>query len=159
MRRASARSGITLTEVMIAILVMVLGIVPVLTLFSSEDRETAFIGQKLVVQNYLRELADRAQSECIAQHFTRGAYEDGPRKAELPGMGDGMSLTERIQFFPSEKVPGLYLLRVEAHWTDPTGQLPGVREQVLTRLVCDPVFGTRHTAWPPGASPATVVTP
>lgn len=153
------RRGITLTEVMIAVLVMVLGILPVLTLFSSEDREAAFIGQKLVVQNYLRELADLTQSHCIAQHFTRGAFEEGPRPYVLPGAGDGIPITERVQVFPSEKVPGLYSLRVEARWTDPTGQLPGVREQVLTRFVCDPDFGTRHTAWPPAASPATVVNP
>lgn len=155
----TARSGITLTEVMIAMLVMVLGILPVLTLFSSEDRESSFIGQKLVVQNYLRELADLAQSNCITQHFARGAFEEGPREVKLPAVGDNGKLTERIQFFYVDRVPGLYVLRVEAHWQDPTGQLPGVREQVLTRLICDPDFGTRHTAWPPGASPATVATP
>lgn len=153
------RRGITLTEVLIAILVMVLGILPVLTLFSSEDRESAFIGQKLIVQNYLRELADLTQSNCITQHFQRGAFEEGPRVVTVAAVGDGLKLTERIQFFPTEKKPGLYVLRVEAHWTDNTSTVQSVREQVLTRLVCDPDYGTRHTAWPPGVSPATVVTP
>jgi hypothetical protein len=150
------RHGITLTEVMIAMLVMVLGIMPLLTLFSQEDRESSFIGQKLIVQNYLRELADQTQSTCIAEHFTRGAFEVGPREAILPQAGDGVKITERIQMIFSDKVPGLYTLRIEAHWKDPTGVLPGVREQILTRLMCDPDFGTRHTQWPPGSTAATV---
>lgn len=153
------RRGVTLTEVLIAILVMVLGILPVLTLFSSEDRESAFIGQKLIVQNYLRELADLTQSNCITQHFQRGAFEEGPREVTIASIGEGLKITERIQFFFSEKVPGLYTLRVEAHWSDNTSHVPAVREQVLTRLICDPDFGTRHTQWPPGVSPATVVKP
>ena len=144
---------------MIAVLVMVLGILPVLTLFGSEDRESAFIGQKLVVQNYLRELADMTQSNCITQHFQRGAFEEGPRQVALAAVGEGAKITERIQFFPSEKSPGLYVLRVEAHWADPTSNTHAVREQVLTRLVCDPDYGTRHTQWPPGVTPATVVGP
>jgi hypothetical protein len=153
------RRGITLTEVLIAVLVMVLGILPVLTLFSSEDRESAFIGQKLVVHNYLRELADLTQSACITNHFQRGAFEEGPRQVTVAAVGDGIKVTERVQFFPTEKVPGLYVLRVEAHWTDNTSNVNAVREQVLTRMICDPDYGTRHTAWPPGVSPATVVTP
>lgn len=153
------RSGITLTEVLIAVLVMVLGILPVLTLFSSEDRESAFIGQKLVVHNYLRELADLTQSNCITQHFQRGAFEEGPRQVTIASVGDGIQITERVQFFFNEKVPGLYTLRVEAHWPDNTSTVPVVREQVLTRFICDPDYGTRHTAWPPAVSPATVVTP
>ena len=159
MNAFASRSGITLTEVMIAMLVMVLGIVPVLTLFGQEDRETAFVGQKLVVETYLRELADETQSNCIADHFQKGAYEIGTQETILPAAGDGVKITQRIQFFPSEKVAGLYVLRVEAHWKDPTGQLQGIREQVMTRLVADPDWGTRHTQWPPGSTAAAVTGP
>ena len=137
-------------------LVMVLGILPVLTLFGSEDKEAAFIGQKLVVQNYLRELADLTQSTIILDHFASGAFEKPAAKVYAGGDAkDGFEITQRVQFFPMEKTPGLYTLRVEAHWADPTGTLPGVREQVLTRLICDPDFGTRHAVWPPGSA-ATV---
>ena len=78
------RSGITLAEILIAMLVMVLGILPVLTLFSSEDRETAFIGQKLIVETYLHELADLTQSSYIGEHFSRGAFDSGPQDQLLP---------------------------------------------------------------------------
>jgi len=153
------RSGITLAEILIAMLVMVLGILPVLTLFSSEDRETAFIGQKLIVETYLHELADLTQSSYIGEHFSRGAFDSGPQDQLLPAAGDGVKVTQRVQIYPSEKVSGLYVMRVEAHWKDPTGQLPGMREQVLTRLMADPDWGTRHTTWPPGSTAAAVVGP
>lgn len=153
------REGITLTEVLIALFIMVLGILPVLTLQSTEDRESAFIGQKLMVANHLRELADQTQSTLFARHFRDGAYEEPLTEKALGGPAIGLKVKQRVQVYPSDKVPGLYVLRVEAHWTDPTGSLKGVREHVLQRLVTDPEFGSRHTTWPPVARSAAVVGP
>lgn len=158
------RRGITLVEVLIALIIMVLGILPVLGLYGSEDRESAFIGQKLMVANHLRELADQTQSTLFARHFADGAFEE-PRQGEpaiekvLGGTEVGLKIKQRIQLYPSDKVPGLYVLRVQAQWVDPTGSLPGVREHVLQRLVADPEFGSRHTAWPPVARAVSVVGP
>jgi hypothetical protein len=158
------RAGITLPEVLIALIIMVLGILPVLTLYGSEDRESAFIGQKLMVANHLRELADQTQSTLFARHFADGAFED-PKPGEpvvekvLGGTEVGLKVKQRIQVYPSDKVAGLYVLRVQAQWVDPTGSLPGVREHVLQRLVADPEFGSRRSTWPPVARAAAVVGP
>jgi hypothetical protein len=141
---AQARAAITLVEVLLGIVILVLGLVPVLTLYSSEERESAFISQKLLVTNHLRELADRTQSECITSRFARRAFEHGPRERALGGAGAGLSIFERVQVYPSEESPGLWVVRVEARWQDPSGALSGWREQVMLRLICDPEWGSRH---------------
>lgn len=162
--RSGARRGLTLVEVLIGLGVLVTGVLPCLLLFSGHERESALIGQRLVVANHLRELADRTSSECIAGHFRQAAFERGPATRVIGFSETGLSVQERAQFWPSEIVPGLYLLRVEVRWKDPTGSFPGPHELSHVRLVADPEWGSRHHEWPPRSAPgarerATVAEP
>ncbi|MBI4860238.1 MAG: hypothetical protein HY815_08240 [Candidatus Riflebacteria bacterium] len=151
MRRAS--SGLSLLEVLIASTILVIGAIPILGLFQTEEKEAVLIAQRLLVSNYLREVADRTQSVCIAARFDRRAFEEGPRTVN-PGGSGGLTIVERIQFHPAAQTPGLFNLRVEGRWKDPTGNFHGWRQIVLERLIADPDWGTRHGRGPaaPGRS-------
>lgn len=139
----TARHGFSLTEVLVGLTIAVLASVPILTLYQGEERESALTVRHLLVANRLRELVDRTRSECIRDHFRHRAYE----RASLPvgiGAGCGLRIAERVQVMPALRTAGLYLVRAEAKFSDPTGGLPGEREMVLEQLVADPEWGACH---------------
>jgi hypothetical protein len=125
---------------MIALVILVLAVVPILSLYEGEEKESMLIGQRLLVANYLKELTDRTQSACIQEHFSRKAFEQGPFTVHIDTGGAGVSITQRVQFMPAVQTAGLFMIRVEGQWRDPLG----VKNMVLMRMVTDPEWGFRH---------------
>lgn len=146
--------GLTVLEVLIGVTLLVLGVVPVLALFSSQEQESGIIAERLLVTNHLRRQLDRLESRAVATHFAQPSIAEGPQAAMVGGKTEGLALEEKLELAPSDLVPGLYEAKVSATWQDPTGKATARRDLSLTRLVVDPERGAAHRDWPPRAPAA-----
>lgn len=124
------RRGLTVLEVLIGVILLVLGAIPLLALFQSQEQETGLIVERLMVTNHLRRELDRLESRSIATRFTSPTVREGPAAVHVGGKREGITVQVTRQLEPSDLVPGLSEARVTARWKD--------RELDLTRLVADP---------------------
>jgi hypothetical protein len=147
--------GMTVLEIVIGIVLFLIGLVPVLTLFSGQERETQLVGEKLLVVNRLRSLLDLVHCRYIAGHFPQAKMEVAPREHVIGGADHPFVIEETIQAEPSKETPGLFRVMVHARWKDPTGNIQGTHEQSLQRLIADPEWGARHEG-PTARAPGTV---
>lgn len=132
------RRGLTLLEVLVGVVILVLGVLPSIGLFSQEERESRLVAQKLMAATHLRERADQIQSRVITERFEVAAFEEGPVMRTLGEGAGSITVQERVQFWRCDQTPGLFQLRVEARWQDKVGGLTGWREHVVMRLIADP---------------------
>jgi hypothetical protein len=147
--------GMSVLEIVIGTVVFLIGIIPVLSLFSGQERETQLVGEKLLVVNRLRSLADLVHCRYIAAHFPQAKMEVAPREHVIGGDDHPFIIEEQLSCEPSKETPGLFRVKVKARWKDPTGTIAGPHEQSLQRLIADPEWGSRHegpTARAPGGS-------
>lgn len=147
------RKGLTVLEVLIGVVLLVLGSIPVLALFGSQEQETGLIAERLLVINHLRRQLDRLESHAVATRFAVPVFTPPAAQVHVGGKALGITIDESRSLEPSPVQRGVFEARVIARWQDPTGKTPGFRQLELARLICDPERGAAHRTWPPVVTP------
>jgi hypothetical protein len=138
------RHALTLLEVLVGVSIFLIGVAPLLGLFSGQERESQFVGERLLVVNRLRSLLDLVQCRYISEHFMTPSTDTGEREYTIGGGERPLKIHERVRTRTSDQTPGLVKIEVSASWQDPTGTVVGTHVQTLERLIADPEWGSRH---------------
>jgi len=127
-------TGFSLLEILVALLVLSILVIPLYYLFSGQRKEVAWLSREARLHEHCVAVL-RSEEALLALNGFHGASGKVTRNVTVGEASEVVSADETISISPSEVTSGLYRLDVELVWTDPRRGKPD--RMALARLVVD----------------------